>query len=314
MNSAVNNNKLLDNTVILELTFHQPGMRRTFRPGEAEVRRVGATDDEQKADQSRVRSNRKIIENEYHDAYNRLRIETKSWLRDCIAVDFRLGPGRYAIPVTSVEEVFERLDEVESQAMAHADAAAVLYENRLSADAERESLRELYDPSVYDTPERYRSKFWIERRLIEFTPPGESKVGAVVAQANLERIRKDLENEAHEVKAALRFAFGKLLGVLTGALTPDADGKRKKLHPGNYERLERFLSTFDKRNVLDDDELKQLVVKAREVMDGFDYDALKKNKDDLRAVAGAALAEVEAKATELVAAMPSRRITFGDDE
>ena len=73
----------------------------------------------------------------------------------------------------------------------------------------------------------------------------------------------------------------------------------------------RFLATVDLRNVLDDQELKEQVEKARALLEGVSTDALR-NMPLVRAVVREGMADVAAQMDLLVSDWVSRKFRFDE--
>jgi hypothetical protein len=62
---------------------------------------------------------------------------------------------------------------------------------------------------------------------------------------------------------------------MVDVLTPGPDGKIRTFRDSTVEHLTGFLDTFAARNIVDDDDMAQLVTRAREVMAGADAKSLR---------------------------------------
>jgi hypothetical protein len=75
----------------------------------------------------------------------------------------------------------------------------------------------------------------------------------------------------------MRVTLAKLMDHLIERLSPDEDGKKKKLSPKTIGHLNEFLSSFELMNVADDTAMETLVGQVRDVMAGVDHKRLKKD-------------------------------------
>jgi len=78
------------------------------------------------------------------------------------------------------------------------------------------------------------------------------------------------------------------------------------------EKLRDFLATFDLRNVVDDQELKEQVEKARALVEGVSTDALR-NMPQVRARVREGMAAVAAQMDTLVGDRVGRKFRFDEE-
>jgi len=112
----------------------------------------------------------------------------------------------HLIPLTLVEEVYTYLDKVEQQYLEYTKAFCDEYES--CKEEAKERLQSAYDEKNYPPVEYMRSGFGVDRRLIEFTIPGQGKVGSSINTLERSRAQKQWEEAAEEVTYALRGSSG----------------------------------------------------------------------------------------------------------
>ena len=81
-----------------------------------------------------------------------------------------------------------------------------------------------------------------------------------------------------ECRTLLRATMHSLVGHIGERLTPKEDGKQKSFHGSMLTKLDSFMTTFADRNIANDDELADLVKKAKNVMHGIDAEVLRKEE------------------------------------
>jgi hypothetical protein len=94
--------------------------------------------------------------------------------------------------------------------------------------------------------------------------------------------------------------------------TRQPDGKPQRLRESTLQKLRDFLGMFDLRNVVDDQELKEQVQKARALLQGVSTDALR-NMPLVRAVVREGMADVAAQMDLLVSDRVSRKFRFDEE-
>lgn len=279
-------------------------------PGEVEVRKADATDSATKADQSQLGVTKRIFTNGHYAEACRIDRDFQAWL-DRVALDSPLKRGTHLIPVTLLDDVYARLDTAQAGYEAEADALASEYDKaKLVA---RLRLKELYDENDYPSKEDLRARFRVERQLFDFAQPGESKLSEYVYEQEKQRWAESFASAEEEVRQALRQSCRDLVAHLADRLAPTADGKRKRLHASAVENLTEFLDLFDKRNVLNDAELKELVDRARRVLNGDKTVDVLRDNDTLRDFVRGQMEAIEGSLDTLITDGPRRVVSFEED-
>ena len=301
--------QLFDNTVCLAVTFHCVGQHRRVRRGEAEV--VNAAGGE-KADQKMFTIGKKIFDSEHYQNALRVAHDFDAWVKRR-AVPCPLKRGIHLIPNGMLDELYTRLDEAQAKYETEADALLAEYDE-LKREA-REGLRDLYREADYPPAELLRRSFWVERRMFDFSPPGEGKLSEAVYKQERARWQQTFAEAEDEVRLALRESMLTLVSHLAERLQPSPDGKRKVLRDSAVDKVVEFLELFDRRNVLNDEELKALVVRARRVLDGDGMmaDALRED-GTVREIVRRRMEEVKTRLDALVKSGPARVVTFDEED
>ena len=306
--------KLFDETVCLGITFHRPGCHRQERrtkTGEVEVRMADANGNESKPDQSQLRVTKRIFKHAAYKAAADIDHKLDCWLKNR-SLPSPLKRGTHLIPVKMLDEVYERLRSDKVEYEAKADELILAYEG--AKDEARGRLKELYREEDYPSPERLRAAFWVEQKLFDFSPAGEGKLSEAIYKEERQKWNGIMDEAETEVKVALRQACLDLVSHLSDILTPKADGKKKRIFQSTVDKMVEFFDLFDKRNVLNDDELKKLVGKAKSFVRGDELflEGLK-NSDDIREMVRTRMEEVKEKLIPLVEEGPRRAISFEED-
>jgi hypothetical protein len=143
----------------------------------------------------------------------------------------------------------------------------------------------------YGVPEQLRE---ISSRFFE-----EEREKAVVA----------MSEACSEIQQVMRASLLEMVNHLRERRSDQADGKPQRLRESTLQKLRGFLGTFDLRNVVDDQELKEQVEKARALLEGVSTDALR-NMPLVRAFVREGMADVAAQMDVLVNDRISRKFRF----
>jgi len=292
--------RIMDDVVVLDLTFHRPGIRR-----KANMALVETT-----ADKRMLGLTKAIVDSNEYDAVIRVASETRNWI-DRRSLPSPLKRGTYLVPVVSVADVYAKLDEAEREYSSRVEAFLSVYPGQV--ELAKAKLLDQFDPSNYASVDQLRSAFWLERRIMDFGVPSEEKIGATIWQRERERAEQTWSAAVDEIQDALRSAFRGLVGHLAERLEPNLDGTKKGFKDATVKNLVEFIDLFKNRNLTGDAELEGLVVQARNVLEGKRPDSLRKSSVIRGEVAGE-MVRVMTALDGLLETAARRKITFEEDE
>lgn len=219
--------------------------------------------------------------------------------------------GVYLLPLTLVPTIEQILHEAYGQRKVLVDRACDKYAQRTAETSAR--LGVTYDVDDYPSVDRFRAAFYLEHSYVTFDTPGKLKaISAELFEAEKAKAAAKLEAVADECKLAMRAGLLQLVQHLAERLTPDEEGKQKRLHQSTIQNFNEFLALFEMRDVTGDTDLANLVAQAREVMTGVDRDVLK--TDELvRQKVQTTMAALVTQVEPLVLEMGTRQIDLEDE-
>ena len=115
-----------------------------------------------------------------------------------------------------------------------------------------------------------------------------------------------------EIQQVMRASLLEMVNHLRDRLADQPDGKPQRLRESTLEKLRGFLATFDLRNVVDDQELKEQVEKARALLEGVSTDALR-NMPLIRSRVREGMAELATQMDVLAGDRVSRKFRFAEE-
>lgn len=178
----------------------------------------------------------------------------------------------------------------------------------------QQRLGPLYNDTDYLPAEALAAKFAVRYRFWSFNVPAALKgVNTALFEREQARVEAEWKETAEEVKDALRGAFADLITHMTDRLVPGEDGKAKVFRGQSVENLKDFLETFATRNITGDNELGELVARAKALMSGVDVKALRKQDGGTRERVATGFAEIKA-ALEPLLTTRRRAFSFEDEE
>lgn len=293
-------NPLKDQTVILDLVFRRPTIVRPSRTGTFD------TD----ADRRWISVHKQIVKSDHYKEACVIAGNFIQWLR-LREVPSPFKRGMHLIPLTLVDEVYAKLDDVEQKYIAKAEEFLAEYED-CKAEA-KERLQSMYNEANYPSVDYLRRGFGVERRLIDFSVPGQGKVGSAIEVLERTKAQQRWQEITEEVAYAMREQLRELIAHLADRLEPGVDGKKKALHESAITKVLDWMGTFKNRNILEDSEAEELVRSAKAVLMGNPVSVIRDNAS-LRASLQSEMNKVKMKLDTLLVNAPARRISFEEDE
>ena len=294
--------RLFEQTLVLNLSISRFGDTR-------KVRNLGAVT--VAADKSLLGMNKKLLRSEKYQAIGRVADEIRSHIRDIALPSATMKAGMYLIPmgmVTTVEDYLQGKLPTFQAAVAEFIAEYPDLVRQMEAP-----LGVLYDPRNYPPAEQVRQKFGLEWRFVGYDTPARLRsVSMALFQAEQEKAAAAWESDGAIIRDAMREAMAGLIEHTVEKLSPNEDGKKRRLRETTVQKLTTFLDTFAARNVANDTELAVLVERAREVMRGVDVEQMRSD-DDLRTRVRESFEQIKADIQPMVVRRSTRAITLEDD-
>ena len=151
-----------------------------------------------------------------------------------------------------------------------------------------------------DYPVDLKSKFsFIWRFIVLDVPNGNTALLAPeVYEREKEKFVQTMEQARELAVESLRTEFAELISRITERFTTGPDGKLKVFKNATVHNFYEFFETFKERNIFRDEQLRQLVEKARTILDGKSAESIRSNsrlKEQIRSEMGVveeAMAEI----------------------
>lgn len=290
--------------VCLELGTSVLGTMRTVREDvEMEDRAIQVS---KEVEERFVKSLKSIIDSSTLNQIKKVCTSARTYLDSRALKTGVFRHGIYVIPLALVPEVDKKLSEFIEIFNQLVDQFVAEYPQLITIA--RQNLGPLFKADDYLSTDTVRNAFGITTSYITLQVPaslqGLSKEIYEREQMKAEERWREAENE---VRDALRVAFVEMVDHLTDRLSVNEDGKPKRFHVTSLEKLQDFLTVFEKRNVTQDADLQELVTKARSVVAGLDPAKVRKDVD-LRARLRDSLVGLATSSKVLTEEIGSRRI------
>jgi hypothetical protein len=314
---------LFDRAVFVSIKLGRPGIRKAVdsakvkfvSEGEYDEPQLGdaEVDGEKKVDREMIAVSKKLIDcQEYKDIVT-LDRKIKRLIRlRCIPSVVRRGI--FLLSVGLVNEVDKEVQSFSVKRKELVEAYKAVYAQRVNEAIERlgpEGNREDYP--AWETIE---PMFTFSFQYFSLGAP------TMLGNVSEEIFKREQERVAAQFQSALEIGqqglyemFNKLVSEITKKLTVEPGEKQRALGSSLIEQLNDFCRVFDAQNLANDQDLKALVEKAKNLMDGVDSkdtSSRAKGADVLRDSIKKGMDEISSNLGALIVERPTRAITFDD--
>src|SRR5438105_1875077 len=270
-------------------------------------RKVCSAQIEVDADKNLIRVSKTLLDSPELQAIRRLDGDLRRYLYNmCLPFE----PGIHLLPIGLIETVDAKLHEFEAKREELVDVFLGAYP-RLCAEAAGR-LRHSLQSVDYPPREAVRSQFTCSWQYVSYGVPHQLReVSERMFQHEREKAAERMAEAYTEVRQVLRQAMVELVAHLRDRLTDQSDGTPQRLRESTGQKLREFLETFDFRNVTDDQELKEQVERARNLLSGPTTDAIR-NTAELRARVREGMTEIAQRLETMVSDRVGRKFRFSD--
>jgi hypothetical protein len=286
-------------TVCLKLTIGVLGNRRKVSNSKVEV----------DADKDSIRVSKALLNSKELQAIKGFDGDVRRYVYNtCLPFE----TGVHLLPFPLIENADKRLREFADKRKILVDAFIEAYPRLVEEAVTR--LRAIYDPKDYASVEAVRQKFSFTWRYVNFGVPGQLRnISAEIFREEREKAAKMMQEASVEIQAVMRETLAELVKHLSDRLQDGGDGKPKQFRESTVTNLKDFLDSFDFRNVVDDQELKEQVEKARALVSGITGEQIR-STDTLRANLKAGISEISTKLAGMVIDKdkPRRQLHFDE--
>lgn len=286
---------LAQKTVFVKLRLGLPGNSRKINSSQIEV----------DADKSLVRASKMLLDSRELESVRRVDGEIRRYLYSmCLPFE----PGIHLLPIPLIETVDAKLREFQEKRQELVHLFLVAYPKLCQEAAVR--LRTLYNPLDYPPADQVRTQFTASWQYVSYGVPEQLRaVSERMFQEERDKAAERMAEAYTEVRQVLREAMVELVAHLRARLTDQPDGTPQRLRESTVQKLREFLDTFDFRNVTNDEELREQVERARELLAGATTDAIR-NTADLRARVREGMAAIAARLEVMTSDRLGRKFRF----
>jgi hypothetical protein len=219
--------------------------------------------------------------------------------------------GIHLLPLGLLETVDEKLNEFREKRRVLVEVFLFAYP-RLCQEAAGDCARSITRLTIH----RWRKcvpaspSAW---QYVSYGVPEQLReISARMFQTERDKAVQTMSEACAEVQQVMRASLLELVSHLRDRLADQPDGKPQRLRESTLQKLRDFLGTFDLRNVVDDQDLKEQVDKARALLEGVSTDALR-NMPLIRSRVREGMAELATQMDALAGDRVSRKFRFDEE-
>ena len=214
--------------------------------------------------------------------------------------------GMAFIPKEMIGRVDEKLELFKDEFNRTVDSFLMSYDNL--REVAMLNLGELFNE--FDYPVDVKAKFGFTWRFVILDVPNgrHGVLAPEVYEREKEKFVRTMEEARELAVESLREEFSSMVQRISERFTNGDNSKSKIFKNGTVENFYEFFETFKERNIFRDDQLSELVEKAKAILGGRSADSIRSD-EPLKECIGRAMKDVESAMTEIFT-MPRRRIVM----
>jgi hypothetical protein len=216
--------------------------------------------------------------------------------------------GITLVPREQLSRIEECLDKHRSDYWTAVDKFLDQYED--ARETARESLGELFSETDY--PVDIRRRFGFEWQYFTLDVPGKAGIlTPEIYEREKAKFKAMMEETRNLAMAALRQEFADHVSHIVDRLTRSEDGRQKVFKNCMIEKIQAYLDVFDARNLFADEQLAELVGKAKAIIGGVTPESIRENIW-LRNSIAEGMGKIMQTIDESIIDLPRRKVRLGE--
>jgi hypothetical protein len=264
---TASNADLMAKAICLSLKLSSLGIRK----------KVASNAVQSDADEDMLHVSKDLIESKTFKEIKSLDGKIKAYIRTVWLPSPMFKSGIYLIPIASLEDIDNQLEQFKSER--HELVQKFIVEYPALKEAAETKLNSLFNPLDYPEISRIQRAFNMDTRYVTFSTPGKLKeISMTIWQREQDKAAKDMNEAMEEIKMSLREYYRDFMDHLVDRMGSEDDGSRKTFHVSTVAKFQNFLDTFQQRNIVNDAELAKLVEDGKAILGGVEPKSLRKNE------------------------------------
>ncbi len=182
--------------------------------------------------------------------------------------------GLTLVPKEQLTRIEECLSKYRSDYWTEVDKFLEQFEE--ARESARENLGELFSEADY--PINIRSRFGFQWQYFTLDVPGKTSIlTPEIYEREKQKFHAMMEETRELAMAALRQEFSDHVNHIVDRLTKSPDGKPKVFKNCMIDKIQSYLDSFYARNLFADEQLADLVTRAKAIITGVSPDSIREN-------------------------------------
>ena len=296
---------LFSEAVVLNLTLRSMGTSRKLDDTQYEV----------DASKEKTTATKKICRSDELEAITKLIGEVRKWIKSR-TVPTKIKGGMLIMRLQLVPAMYAYIEEAQAKLCNLVEIFIAKYPDlkwRDSLPASEGGLGSTYDASDYPDVDKLYDLFEIACVPMEMGAPGKLKaIDKLAYEKAAAACKADMDSAVESARDLLLTEAQAIFTHLQECLIPGADGKAKTFKNSLVPNALEWLSNFNFRDFGSPQELRDMVERAKQVLQGVTSDSLRKS-DQLKASIGATVSTIKSAIDVLVINRPGRKISLNDE-
>lgn len=275
-NTMIDNSLVMDATSIadksafLQLSFGMLGNTRKVK----RVSTIVLNEETSVSVTERYKTTMRLLESKELNEIRNADVEFRKELQKYCLPAF---PSVLAVPKNAVSKIAYKCKEYAKEREKLVEVFLNAYDS-LKWQAELD-LGPCFNPENYPERSKVAGAFYFKFQFVVFGVPAMlEEIDPELYQEQAKQAEKTLVAAAHEMAGFMRASILELVSHLADKLSPNSDGKPKRLHQTAIDNINEFLSSFQLRNVTNDAQLEAQMAQLRAVMSGTTADNLRESE------------------------------------
>lgn len=260
-------------------------------------------------DPTKLKGAKTLFESEEYDAVEAFKQKRRTEFAN-LGIPFPLGDSMYLIKIVNIPKAEELAGKTDRELQALVARLQAVYPSQITPEAT--GLGSLYNAGDYRVPEALESLFRFTSKWMHFGVPSVLKeIDAALWEKERERTAEVWREAKEQGLILLRKTTAEMVARLVEAVTPAADGTKKRFYATAVTNLTDFFEAFEDRNLAGDKELEEQVVKLKGIVAGKEV-ADFKTDDKLRDFVKTEGSKIQSTLESMLVSSEARVITFED--
>lgn len=257
----------------------------------------------------KIKAGKTLFTSEEYDDIERFKASRRQEFAN-LGIPFPLGDSMYLIRIVNIPKAEELVARTQRELEALVQRLQAVYPSQITPEAV--GLGPLYNAGDYKSPEALATMFKFASKWMHFGVPDILKeIDAALWEKERERTAAVWQEAKEQGLILLRQTTADMVKRLVDAVTPDADGNKKRFFATAVTNLTGFFEVFEDRNLAGDEELAKTVKQLRELVSGRTVEEFKTD-DKLRSFVQKEGAKIQAELVSMLVESGARTISFED--